>query len=212
MKSMVKGVFQYRKSKRLAEVEIDGEIVEAYMSNGSEIPFLRPGAVCYLREAESETRRTRYDLFSVYDGDTLVCVDAKEPLRIVLDMLKEKYSGEGVFIYEDTRTSVIFRYRDRKDEGMVQVMGTSLVKNRVAYLPEIRSTILCDRLNDLLRLKAIGTDPELIVVICRDDADSFEPNAEADPYFASLLAEVIEAGIPVKTLRCIVDENGMSPE
>ena len=44
--------------------------------------FLKSGAVCYLREAENENRRSPFDLYSVYDGDTLVCIDTKEPLRI----------------------------------------------------------------------------------------------------------------------------------
>ena len=56
---------------------MQGHIFEAYISNGIDMDFLESGIVCFLREAENENRRTPFDLYSIYDGDTLVCVDAK---------------------------------------------------------------------------------------------------------------------------------------
>ena len=79
---MIKGVFIKRLSRRLAEVEVDGELFEAYISNGIDMSFLKSGVTCFLRESENMNRRSPFDLYSVYDQDTLVCVDAKEPLRI----------------------------------------------------------------------------------------------------------------------------------
>ena len=45
---MMRGVFIRRKSRRLAEVEVDGQIIEAYISNGIDIEFLKNGATCFL--------------------------------------------------------------------------------------------------------------------------------------------------------------------
>ena len=39
-------------------------------------------------------------------------------------------------------------------------------------------------------------EPHLLFVICRNDADCFYANQEVDPYFADLLDEVKETGIP----------------
>ena len=72
---MIQGLFFRRISRRLAEVEVQGHIFEAYISNGIDMDFLETGIVCFLREAENENRRTPFDLYSIYDGDTLVCVD-----------------------------------------------------------------------------------------------------------------------------------------
>lgn len=69
---MVQGIFQYRKSRRLAEIEVDGYVVDAYMSNGIEMGFLKPGTICFLRGADSERRKTAYDLYSAYDESTLL--------------------------------------------------------------------------------------------------------------------------------------------
>lgn len=213
---MIKGTFQYRTSRRLCEVDVDGEIVEAYISNGVEISFLKPGTTCFLREAFGEKRRTDYDLYSAYDGDTLVCLDAKEPLRVVkqwfIERLQAEYPGERIHLYDDPRSSYLIGF-DFPIKGMrVQIMGTSFVKAQTAYLPVIPSSALNERLESLLWEKDQGYDPRLLIVICRSDADCFSANAEADPYFSELLDEVYEAGIPVECLRCTVDENGMKPD
>ena len=40
-------------------------------------------------------------------------------------------------------------------------------------------------------------------------ADCFYANQEIDPYFAALLEDVKEAGIPIEAMRCLVSEEGM---
>ena len=63
---MIQGLIKRRISRRLAEVDINGIIFEAYISNGIDMKFLKNGETCFLREAENETRRTPFDLYSVY--------------------------------------------------------------------------------------------------------------------------------------------------
>ena len=104
--------------------------------------------------------------FSVYDGDTLVCVDTKEPLRIA-----EIWASKGM---------TLLAFGRENHDLMIQVMGTSFVNDRSPF------------------------------VICRNDADCFYANQEVDPYYADLLDEVKEAGIPIEAVRCVVDEDGMA--
>lgn len=61
-------------------------------------------------------------------------------------------------------------------------------------------------------MKESGQDPQLLVVVCRDDADSFSAKKEVDPNFAELLSSVKEAGIPIEILSCSVDADGMKPK
>ena len=160
---MMRGVFFRRKSRRLAEAEVDGQIIEAYISNGIDIGFLKNGATCFLREAESTNRRTSFDLYSVYDQDTLVCVDAKEPLRIAEKWCSEKCNNEGkqVSFYVDVKGMTLLAMNRKNHDIVIQVMGTSFVDNRVAYLPEIPSTALNERLMSLLWMKEHGQNPQL---------------------------------------------------
>ena len=210
---MIRGTFLYRKSRRLSMIDVDGTIVEAYTSNGSEISFLKEGATCFLKEAESKTRRTAYDLYSVYDHETLVCIDAKEPLYIAKEWCTQHYPfatvPTNIRFYEEYRSMLLFDLSDPTHSNVVQVMGSSLAKNRKAYLPEIPSKILNQRLSDLLYAKEHGQNPYLLFVVCREDADSFSATEETDPYFADLLEMTQDNNIPIQCLRCSVNENGM---
>jgi len=210
---MIQGLIKRRISRRLAEVDINGIIYEAYISNGIDMEFLKNGETCFLREAENENRRTPFDLYSVYDGDTLVCVDAKEPLRIAESWastnLNSGTDGELSF-YLDTKGMMLLAFGREDHDLMIQVMGTSFVKDRIAYLPGMPSKALNERLESLLWMKNRGQDPRLLFVVCRCDADCFCANREVDPYFADLLEDVKNAGIPIEVLRCFVNEEGMT--
>ena len=70
---------------------------------------------------------------------------------------------------------------------------------------------LSREVTSFLWMKENGQDPRLLFVVCRDDADSFFANRTTDPYFADLLSDVKEAGIPIEVLRCSVDSEGMNP-
>ena len=211
---MIQGIFKYRKSRRLAEVEIDGEVFDAYVSNGADMAFLKPGAVCYLREVDNPKRSTGFDLFSVYDQNTLVCVDAKEPLIVARNWLdgklREELTSNDIYFIENTRSMYLScGRRGQRDDITIQVMGTSLVNDRTAYLPERQSSALNQRLEDVLRLKRLGRDARLLFVVCRNDAESFSANADADPYFAHLFEEIANSGARVECLRCTVNGDGM---
>ena len=209
---MIQGVFIRRISRRLAEVAVNGQIYEAYISNGVDMKFLESGTNCYLRKTASEKRRTLFDLYSVYDGDTLVCVDAKEPMRIAEIWAKSHVvceSGNEFFFYPNTKEmSLIAMGRDNHDL-LIQVMGTSFVVDREAYLPSMPSKALNERLESLLWMKYRGQDPRLLFVVCRNDADWFAANRDADPLFADLLEDVKEADVPIEAIRCSVNEEGM---
>ena len=212
---MVQGIFSRRVNRRLAEIEIDGEMFGTYISNGIEMSFLKNGAACFLREAINPNRRTPFDLYSVYDQDTLVCVDAKEPLRVAEKWCAGKLAdefGKQIPLYTDVIGMSLLAMNMKSHNLTIQVMGTSFIKNRIAYLPEIPSTALNERLTWLLWAKKSGQDPRLLFVACRDDAEAFSANREVDPYFADLLLKVKKAGVPVEALACSVDESGMKAD
>ena len=205
---MVEGLFCYRKSRRLAEIEIEG--------HGAKLDFLKPGTICFLREAENENRRTAYDLFSVYDGSTLVCIDAKEPLHIAktwyTERLFKELAQDDISLYENTRDMILLGFHGIPLSFTIQVMGTSLVKDGTAFLPEIPSSALNRRLDEILWAKEHGGDPRLLFVVCRDDAEAFAADEVADPLFADLLSIIIDEGIMTECLRCSVSENGLTPD
>ena len=166
---------------------------------------------------DNPKRSTGFDLFSVYDQNTLVCVDAKEPLIVARNWLdgklREELTSNDIYFIENTRSMYLScGRRGQRDDITIQIMGTSLVNGRTAYLPERQSSALNQRLEDVLRLKRLGHDARLLFVVCRNDADSFSANADADPYFAHLFEEIANSGAHVECLRCTVNGDGMFAE
>ena len=126
---------------------------------------MESGVVCFLREAENENRRTPFNLYSVYEGDTLVCVDAKEPLRIAEIWASNKLNrevGREFSFYANVKGMNLLALNRENHDLMIQVMGTSFVNNGAAYLPKIPSKALNDRLESLLWMKDRGQDPRLL--------------------------------------------------
>ena len=130
---MIQGIFNRRVSRRLAEVQVDGEVFEAYISNGIDMSFLKTGAACFLRESLNTNRRTLFDLYAVYDQDTLVCVDAKEPLRIAEEWCSKKLRdefGRQISFYADVRGMTLLAMDRMNHDLTIQVMGTSFIDNQ----------------------------------------------------------------------------------
>jgi len=62
---MIQGFFSRKVNRRIAEIVVDDNLVEAYMSNGIDLPFLKSGAVCFLREVDNNNMaptRSDHDL------------------------------------------------------------------------------------------------------------------------------------------------------
>lgn len=213
---MVKGVFIKRINRRLAAVDVDGEYYEAYVSNGAEMSFLKEGSTCYLREAANFNRSTLFDLYSVYDQDTLVCVDAKAPLYVAtewyVERLKKEWPDEDISYLESPRNAVIYMFRGNTECIRIQLMGTSLKKDGKAYLPEMRSKALNSRLEDVIYDKSREYDVRLLFVTCRNDVDSFFVNRDADDEFANLLSCLRKMDTKIECLRCSTDEEGIKAD
>ncbi|MBQ1491941.1 MAG: DNA/RNA nuclease SfsA [Blautia sp.] len=210
---MVPGIFIERMSTRLAVVSVKGHMVKAYISTGIDISFLQEGSLCYLREASGTQRTTSYDLYSVYDGDTLVCIDAKEPLHVAKEWFQhrcQEEEGREDNVIEFLRSQTLMVVHGPMDSECIQVMGTSFVKDEVAYLPETPSKALRDRLQTLLGITR--DTPHLLIVVCRDDAKAFSIKEEVDVEFTMLFRQVRDIGIPITVLRCVCDEDGMKAE
>ena len=238
---MISGTFLSQENRRKAWVRRGERVSAVYISTGIDIPYLREGSQCYLREAQSENRSTSYDLYSIYDGDTLVCIDAKEPVRVAAEWVKETYrkmeGGEDTDVIVDERyqsltavrtplkTKVLqdwsgpdacFVASPLRDRGQnmapqgrefIQVLGTSFVDEKGAYLPVVSSKALRDRLETLLGIYSSST--RLIIVVCRDDAKAFYDKEEVDPTFAMLFQQIQGWDIPITVLLCTCDSEGM---
>ena len=136
-----RGIFISRPNRFIANVEIDGVNEVCHVKNTGRCgELLIKGAQVLVQECDSETRKTKYDLISVYKGDTLVNMDSQSPNKAVHEFLQsgrpfkdiklikpeKKYKNSRFDFYVETETDRIF----------IEVKGVNLEIDGVALFPD----------------------------------------------------------------------------
>ena len=85
-----KGIFKERPNRFIAYIDIDGvqEIVHV-KNTGRCAELLRPGVTVYVQEADTQNRKTRWDLIAVEKGGRIVNIDSQIPNKLVKEWLEE---------------------------------------------------------------------------------------------------------------------------
>ena len=82
------GTFLLRRNRFIAEVEIDGEVVDCHVKNtGRCRELFIPGVKVILQESDNPNRKTRYDLIEVYKKGQLINVDSQVTNTVVEEWL-----------------------------------------------------------------------------------------------------------------------------
>ena len=138
-KNIIKAKFINRPNRFIANIEIDGKTEVCHVKNtGRCKELLIPNATVFVQECAGGTRKTKYDLISVYKGDRLVNIDSQVPNKvfhkwvldsdlfkdIVLIKPETKYKNSRFDFYIETANSKIF----------AEVKGVTLEKDGVAML------------------------------------------------------------------------------
>lgn len=85
-----KAKFINRPNRFIANIQIDGEIEACHVKNtGRCKELLIEGASIYVQEFNNSSRKTKYDLISVYKGDRLVNIDSQAPNRVFHEWILE---------------------------------------------------------------------------------------------------------------------------
>lgn len=200
-------VFQTRINRFLADVLLDGQTERVHVKNTGRLRELFvPGARVLLNGSEAPGRKTRFDLVSVYYGDTLVNVDSQAPNRIAEEYLKanlplltalkpESACGDSRFDFSGVYDGQPF---------FLEIKGVTLVKDGVALFPDAPTERGLKHLRELTRLRCGGTSAGVLFIIQREDVLAFSPNRETQPAFAEALAKAHEAGVFIGALACKV--------
>ena len=81
--SIRKARFISRPNRFIAIVEIDGQKEICHVKNtGRCKELLIAESKVFVQEAKSDTRKTKYDLISVYKGERLINIDSQAPNKI----------------------------------------------------------------------------------------------------------------------------------
>ena len=217
--SIVQGVFKSRPNRFIAYVEIDGVQETVHVKNtGRCKELLVPDAHVILEVSDNPSRKTKYDLISVYKDKTgLINMDSQAPNKVVGEWLnnqkgKLKYFNNITFIkpeytYGNSRIDFYFEYSGKK--ALMEVKGVTLEKNGTAYFPDAPTLRGIKHLKELERAVNEGYESYVAFVIQMEGVDYVYPNMDTHPEFGYTLERVKAAGVKVLNLGCRVEEDSI---
>lgn len=212
---IVFGEFISRPNRFIAMVKVDGEIVKCHVKNtGRCRELLVLGAKVLLYEPEIGTRKTKYDLVSVYKGDKLINMDSQAPNKIarefLLSQMPEILSLKAEVTYGDSRFDF---YAETENGGLfIEVKGVTLEKDCVAKFPDAPTERGVKHINGLIRAIGGGYGAMILFVVQMSDIKYVMPNNETHPQFGEALKRAKEAGVIIKAVECDVQIGKVTPK
>ncbi len=209
------GRFLSRPNRFIALVDISGAETVCHVKNtGRCRELLVPGAAVVLAEAADPRRKTRYDLISVYKGDTLINMDSQSPNRIAEEYLPKLFpDAEEVrreVRYGSSRFDLFVRSGARKT--FVEVKGVTLEEDGAALFPDAPTARGAKHLRALTAALEEGYEAALLFVVQMKGPHVVRPNKATDPAFAEALRRAKNAGVRVLAVDCVVTEDSVTAD
>lgn len=201
--------FVERLNRFSALVEMDGigEVVHV-KNTGRCRELLQPGKSVVLQRAQNLSRKTRYDLISVYkDGLGWVNIDSQAPNCVVREWLE---SGASIFhridymkpefTFGNSRVDFYLQCGDR--HILMEVKGCTLEVDGIGYFPDAPTQRGIKHLHELAMAAKEGYECYIAFVIAMPGVSEVRPNVQTHPEFGAALSEAVSAGVRVLHLPC----------
>ena len=208
-KNTVKGKFEKRKNRFIAQVEINGNSETVHVKNTGRLgELLVPGAEVVLEQSDKPERKTKYDLISVYKENLgWVNIDSQATNKVVAEWL----AGQGYtyikpeYKYGDSRLDF---YMERGEEKfLMEIKGCTLEIDGVGYFPDAPSERAVKHLRELIKAVSEGYHCIVAFVIAMEGVTEVRPNRATHPEFGQVLEQAVKAGVEVWHLNCAVKED-----
>lgn len=209
---IVEGKFISRPNRFIAYVEINGKKETVHVKNtGRCKELLVDNAKVYLEESQNPERKTKYDLVSVYKGDTLVNMDSQAPNKVALEFLSEGnlFSKDAKIKPEykigASRIDVFVEDGDRK--ALIEVKGVTLENDGIAMFPDAPTERGIKHINELIEAQKEGYECYILFVIQMKKIKEFKPNYITHKAFGDSLQKAEKSGVKILAYDCIVTPN-----
>lgn len=212
-----KAVFLERPNRFVAVVDIDGKTEVTHVKNtGRCKELLLPGSTVFLQEVDNPTRKTKYDLISVYKGGRLINMDSQAPNKVFAQWVEEghflpditlikpetRYGGSRLDFYLETPTQKIF----------VEVKGVTLEQDGIVRFPDAPTLRGVKHLEELCAAVREGYTAYAVFVVQMGSVTHLEPNDSTHPEFGAALRRASAAGVHILALDCAVTPNSLCIE
>jgi len=197
-----------------AEVKTGTAIETVHVKNtGRCRELLVPGAEVILSLAESETRKTKYDLIAVYKAGRLFNIDSMAPNVVFGEWIaKSGFFGEISFIkpeckYKKSRFDFYIEAEGRKI--FVEVKGATKENDGVMSFPDAPTERGIKHVNELCECVEDGYEAYVFFVVQTENVKYFTPDREIHSAFADALAVAKKKGVKIKCVDCFATENSL---
>lgn len=208
-KNIKRGIFKSRPNRFIAIVDIDGKDETVHVKNtGRCKELLVPDCSVILSKSDNESRKTKYDLISVYKPELgLVNLDSQAPNHVVKEwLLLQNYDKvQPEYTFGNSRLDFYLEKDGRKI--LMEVKGCTLEIDGIGYFPDAPTLRGTKHLKELTKAVLEGYECFVVFVIQMPKITEVRPNAATDPLFAKALDEAKLAGVKVISLQCIVTED-----
>ncbi|MBQ7341258.1 MAG: DNA/RNA nuclease SfsA [Oscillospiraceae bacterium] len=210
---MVPGIFLSRPNRFIAHIEIGGKPEICHVKNTGRCRELLPaGAKVWCLDADSPTRKTRYDLIAVQKGERLINMDSQAPNAAAKEWLLAGGLGEIENLRPESRwgeSRFDFAFQKEGRPCFLEVKGVTLEQDGICAFPDAPTQRGARHLRELAELARQGYGAYVLFVIQMADVKYLQPNDATDPAFGKALREAKAAGVQIIAMDCTVTENTM---
>ena len=212
--NMVPGIFLARPNRFIAHIEIDGKPEICHVKNTGRCRELLPeGAKVWCLDADSPTRKTRYDLIAVQKGNRIINMDSQAPNTAAREWLAAGGLGKIESLKPESRFGDSrFDFSFTKDgiPCFLEVKGVTLENDGICAFPDAPTERGTKHLKELTRLCKEGYGAYVLFVIQMSDVRYLHPNDDTDPAFGAALREAAKAGVEILAMDCAVTPGTMT--
>ena len=206
-----------RPNRFIAHVDIDGNTATVHVKNtGRCKELLLPGVDVTLSISDNPSRKTKYDLISVYkNGIGWINIDSQAPNVVVKewlennpDLFKNITLLHPEYTYGNSRVDFYLECGERKI--FIEVKGCTLEIDKVGYFPDAPTERGVKHLHELAGAVKEGYECYIAFVIAMNGITKVLPNIETHPEFGVALDEAVKAGVKILYLPCDVKPDELS--
>ena len=212
--NMVPGIFFARPNRFIAHIEIDGRLEICHVKNTGRCRELLPeGAKVWCQDANSPTRKTRYDLIAVQKGSRIINMDSQAPNAAAREWLSGGGLGQIENLKPESRfgdSRFDFSFTKNGVPCFLEVKGVTLENDGICAFPDAPTQRGAKHLKELTRLRKEGYGAYVLFVIQMSDVRYLHPNDATDPAFGAALREAAAAGVQILAMDCAVTPETMT--
>ena len=210
-KNTIPAKFIDRPNRFIAHVDIDGKVETVHVKNtGRCKELLLPGADVTLALSDNPSRKTKYDLISVFKNDIgWINIDSQAPNAVAKEWLESKPELfkditllRPEYTYGNSRVDFYLECGERKI--LIEVKGCTLEIDKVGYFPDAPTERGVKHLHELAGAVKDGYECYIAFVIAMNGITKVLPNVETHPEFGVALDEAVKAGVKILYLPCDV--------